>query len=635
LKTCYIKLFSKIAIFCLGIIAYSNTFHSPFHFDDKPYIINNFSIRNLQDLSNIWAFCPCRFITFLTLALNYHFSQLDVFGYHLFNLAVHLASACFVWWLTLLTLSTPAMKENKISRHADIIALFAGLIFVSHPVQIEAVTYIWQRAASLSAFFYLASLCFYVRSRLTEKSVSFYYICSLIIAVAAMFTKENAITLPLMIVLYEFGFFKSKRSLNWKYLFPFLLTLFIIPVTMLLTNSERFQEIQGVVQGPRGISPTHYLLTQFRVMITYIRLAFIPIDQNLDYDYPVFKNILELPVLISFLSLIIIFYFAGRLFSKYRLISFSIFWFFLTLLPESSFLPLKDVIFEHRLYLPMAGYSMFVVGSIYYVLGKNDLKTMVKTLIVILACYSILTYQRNKIWSDDLVLWNDVVHKSPHKARPYNNRGNIYTRQGELPQALSDYNKAIELDPDYADAYNDRGSVYGKQGDLTQALSDFNKAIELDPNYADAYNNRGDVFGKQGDFAAALPDFNKVIELNPDDAEAHYNRGVIFDGQGDFIQAMSDYNKAIEINPDIAEAYIYRGAIYAKEGNTTQAMSDFTKAININPNYGYAFNNRAVLYYQLQQYDNAWKDVHQSEALGFSVNPKFINDLQKASGRDN
>ena len=137
------------------------------------------------------------------------------------------------------------MKEDKITRHAGLIALFAGLVFVSHPPQTEAVTYIWQRATSMVAFFYLASLCLYVKSRLLQQTGDRkwhpYYISSLIIAVIAMFTKENAVTLPLMILLYEISFFKTKGKLNWKHLFPFLLTIFIIPLTILLTKAPQFQ----------------------------------------------------------------------------------------------------------------------------------------------------------------------------------------------------------------------------------------------------------------------------------------------------------------------------------------------------------------------------------------------------------
>ncbi|MDE1921676.1 MAG: tetratricopeptide repeat protein, partial [Candidatus Omnitrophica bacterium] len=188
---------SIIIIACVGAIVYSNTFFSPFQFDDLVYIVNNHSIKNIHDLQAIWSFCPCRFVTFFSLALNYYFSGLQVLAYHLFNLAVHLTSAFLVWRLTFLTFLTPAMKEEKISRHAGAISLWAGLIFVAHPVQTEAVTYIWQRAASMAALFYLAALCFYAQSRLLSVSsgsprrAGGNYLCALAMTVAAMFTKEN------------------------------------------------------------------------------------------------------------------------------------------------------------------------------------------------------------------------------------------------------------------------------------------------------------------------------------------------------------------------------------------------------------------------------------------------------------
>ena len=170
-------------------------------------------------------------------------------------------------------------------------------------------------------------------------------------------------------------------------------------------------------------------------MVTYIRLVFLPLNQNLDYDYPIFKSIFALPVLSSCLFLIIVLFSAQRLFSKYRLVSFSIFWFFLTLLPESSVIPLADVIVEHRLYLPLAGYSMFLVSGVYYLLGKNSLKMMVIVLTMIIGCNSVLTYQRNKVWRDDLTLWNDVVK-------------NLLIKQGRIRTAvLSTTTKAISFRP--------------------------------------------------------------------------------------------------------------------------------------------------------------------------------------------
>ncbi len=653
MKSFYIKPFSIIIISCLGILVYSNTFHYTFHFDDFTYIADNSAIKNIQILQSIWNYYPCRFITFLSLALNYHFNGLNVFSYHLFNIAVHLGSAILVWWLTLLTFSTPAIKKEKIARHANVIALFAGLVFVSHPVQIEAVSYICQRAASMATLFYLTSLCFYVKWRLLQNSAlaiepkqpfkkiatlptaphndtrrKFFYICSLITAIAAMFTKEIAITLPLMILLYESCFF-SRRAINgifinWKSITPFLLTLFIIPVVMLLTKSILFHEIQGITQGPEGISPMHYLLTQFRVMVTYIRLVFLPFNQNLDYDYPIFKSILELPVLTGFLFLITILLFAKHLFSKYRLVSFSILWFFLTLLPESSLLPEKDIIYEHRLYLPLVGFSIFLVSSMYYVIdtywsssrtlvvtrhseskGRRILRhlkilrfaqddkrlKMMVALTIIVACYAILTYQRNKVWKNEFTLWNDTVQKSPHKGRPYMSRGSEYFQQGDFTKAISDYDKAIELSPDYMIVYIDRAVAYSKQGKLTEAIRDLNKAIEINPHREEPYFNLGNFFADQGNHIQAIQGYTKAIEINPNRAQSYSHRGDSYAKQGNDIQAISDYTRAIEIDPSFAEAYNNRGSVYARQGNYSQAILDYSTSLEINPQFAEAYSN--------------------------------------------
>lgn len=166
-KTNYFNILAVALLIIIGSAAYSNTFHSSFQFDDEWNIANNPDIRNLSDLRAIFNFMPTRFITDLSLAANYHFGRNNVLGYHIFNLLVHLCAAIMVWWLIVLTLQTPALRDKKISGHSGIIAFFTALIFVSHPVQTQGVTYIIQRAASLAALFYISALAFYVKSRLS------------------------------------------------------------------------------------------------------------------------------------------------------------------------------------------------------------------------------------------------------------------------------------------------------------------------------------------------------------------------------------------------------------------------------------------------------------------------------------
>ena len=669
------KTIALILLCCLGIIIYSNTFHSSFHFDDGSFIAGDPGIRNPTHLRVIWSFWPTRFIAYLSLAFNWHLSQSNVFGYHLFNLMVHLGVAILSWWLTLLTFSTPAIKNQKISHPANLIALFVGLIFLAHPIQTQAVTYIIQRATSLTTLFYLAALCLYVKFRLLEQEKitslalgKFYYLGSLVSAVLAMFTKEIAITLPLAVLLYELCFLKTQKSFNWRQFLPFLFILFIIPLTMFLTKSVNFIDMRRASESVPGISPWHYLLTQFRVIVTYLRLLFLPLKQNLDYDYPIAKSLLQLPVLASFFLLLLLLFTAIRLFSKYRLISFSIFWFFLTLLPESSIIPINDLIFEHRLYLPMFGFSLFLVSTLYYLIGNKRLKLMLTLLCIIVACYSILTFKRNLVWKDELTLWNDTIRKSPQKARPYHNRGNAYKEKGKFDRALSDYNKALAIDPDLAITYANRGITHQNKGNFNQAISDFNKALALDSDLALAYNSRGVIYKSRGNLDLALTDYNKAIAKDPNLASAYVNRGNVYQIKGNLNLALSDYNKAIAIDPDLSSAYNNRGNIYQEKGDIAKAIADFdkviagdpnlasahlnraiayqkignldlalsgcSKAIQISPNYAKAFHNRGVIYLLRREYNKSWEDLHKAEALGYKINPRFLEELKKTTGRE-
>jgi hypothetical protein len=161
------------------------------------------------------------------------------------------------------------------------------------------------------------------------------------------------------------------------YLIPFLLTFFIIPVGRygiglfgisggtFIGIAEIGDVIGDATQETTAISRTDYLLTQFSVIATYIRLLLFPVNQNLDYDYPISHTLFEFPTIFSFLFLVSTVIFGVWMFKKSRLISFGIFWFFITLSVESSIIPIRDVIFEHRIYLPSVGFFMFLVVAIY------------------------------------------------------------------------------------------------------------------------------------------------------------------------------------------------------------------------------------------------------------------------------
>jgi tetratricopeptide (TPR) repeat protein len=288
-----------------------------------------------------------------------------------------------------------------------------------------------------------------------------------------------------------------------------------------------------------------YFLTQFRVILTYIRLFILPFNQNLDYDYPLSTGFFQLKTFLSFSLLVGILATGILLFKRYRLISFGILWFFLTMSVESSIIPIsQNVIFEHRTYLPGFGFFLAFTGAFFYFFKERYLKIAVIILLMIAAINTVLTYQRNKIWLNEYTLWADCVKKSPNKARVHVAFGLALFKEGKIDDAINHYKQAIRIAPDYSLPFNNLGNAYVKSGQYQQAIEDYNEAIRLNPDYAEAYNNRGTSYDNLGQYQRAIEDFNKAINLKQDYAKAYNNRGIAYLSQGDNELGCPDTQKA-------------------------------------------------------------------------------------------
>src|SRR3990170_1166389 len=543
----YSFLISLSLITITAFLIYSNTFASPFHFDDEPNIVENYKLR---DLSNFWPPSGSRYVGVLSFALNYHFGGLNVFGYHLVNIGIHIINGILVWLLVTLTFKSPKMGGVSGSPHpVGLIALAAALLFVVHPVQTQAVTYIVQRYTSMATLFYLLSIVLFVKWRLQSlesggRFRGLFYLFSIVSAVLAMKTKEISFTLPFVILLYEFFFYGGR----WKrayFLIPFLLTLSIIPLVFINVDSDKplgdiVGEVREAAQETESISRGDYLLTQFRVIVTYIRLLLLPINQNLDYDYPVYHSFFIPVVFLSFLFLVAVFGLAVYLFIRSRksgngyllLSSFGIFWFFITLSVESSIIPIRDVIFEHRLYLPVVGAALAFCSAMIYGIdywrrwSGNRVSLQVAALILVVVTViplSVAAYQRNRVWKDRITLWRDVVGKSPFKARGHMNLAFAYYNQGRTDEAIEEYRTALRLRPNLASVHNNLGLVYYNQGRTDEAIEEYRAALRLKPELALAHLNLGLAYAKKGYVDEAIEEFRNALRLKPDFTDAENN----------------------------------------------------------------------------------------------------------------
>lgn len=534
------------AIVALGTLVYANTFGVPLVYDDRDSILQNRVIRDWSDLGALWRFNPTRFVLYFSLALNYRLGGLEVWGYHLMNLAIHLGAALLVYWLVrLIHFSSWARSQPRETvRHGPEVALFSALLFVAHPIQTQAVTYIVQRAESLAAFFYLLALALYVRGRQSaadglapalpchgemtscgrprgsSPAAAPWLLAALLSAALGMLTKETVASLSAALLLYEVCFLSPlSRPSRLLWLLPFCL-LPVFPF-WLSTGGELALPSQG-----GALSRWSYLVTQSRVLVTYMRLLLLPIGQNLDYDYPAYDSLRAPAVLGSLLLLASLLVLAVLAFKRHRLLFFALLWFFVTLSVTSSVIPVLDVIYEHRLYLATLGYGLFLSWVLLRALenwGKWSRGIALAALSFLVLAYALAAHQRNRVWGDEVGLWQDCVAKSPRKARPHKNLGSALIEAGRYPEATSPLRIAIALKPDDAEAYYNLGLAYQSLQLFDPAIEAYRRAVALRPGDGHARNNLGIAYINKGWYGKAMEEFEKALRLDKENAAAASN----------------------------------------------------------------------------------------------------------------
>jgi Flp pilus assembly protein TadD len=554
-------------IIVIGAVVYGNTFDVPFVLDDVTSIYGNPAVRDFK-----LAFRP-RMVGDLSFALNYLLGGVDVTGYHLVNLLIHLINGGLVYCLVSLLRKSPFFPVDQGTDDYRLTPLFTALLFICHPVQTQAVTYISQRVASLATLFYLGTLVIWLAARYaaTGKIRVLLYGAAFGTALLAMATKEIAFTLPLTLLVLEYIFFGGplRRLAVPAALFSLAATM--IPAAFIAATGVKgglLEMLRRLATPTNVISRADYFLTQLRVQVTYLRLLIFPTGQNLDYDYPVSHTLFSLPVLASFALILAILFSAVYLLVQarrseqpdLRLIGFGILWFFITLSVESSFIPLQDVIFEHRLYLPTVGlFVAFVTALMTVRRYLNNRKAaagalVIPALILTVLLSAVTATARNEVWKDEITLWEDVVAKSPAKVRAHGSLGSAYQRRGLYDAAAREYHAAILLDQNDPANYNNLGTIYYLQKKWDDALPMYRKALSFDPKNVKAHYNLGTVLTKLGRYSEAESELLEVIRLKPDYDAAHNALGIVYAKLLRNGDAVAEFEKAARLNPGNKEA---------------------------------------------------------------------------------
>lgn len=603
------NLIAVLSICLLGILIYGSTLNGEFVFDDLHNITANPNIRlqqlNLKALiaSGISNPMPNRPVAYASFAVNYYMGAYHPAGYRIVNILIHLVNGILVFLLAQLTFQQilPS-KQTHMSGSSEatfpVLPLFAALVFIAHPIQVQSVTYIVQRMTGMATMFYLLSMLLYLYGRLsrTGQQRRMFLAGCFVSWILALGSKEIAAMLPFALFLYEWYFFQD-LSKDWikrriKYL-PILILLFgLIAVVFLGQNPLESIERSFV---NRDFTLWERVLTQFRVVVTYLGLLIFPVPArlNLLHHIPLSHSLFEPPTtLLSLLFLGILLGLAIRLAQKERVLSFSILWFFMHLVIESSVVGL-ELMFEHRLYLPMFGFSLAAAHLLFYRMpSPRTWAPVVAGLIVISLGTS--TYVRNKTWQDTITLWSDVISKNPRSNRAHYNLGSDLARQGRLEEALHHFYEALRIKPDYGKAHNNLGLVLYRQEKFEPAVYHFSEALRLLPDNAAAHYNMGLALIAMGDPIAAVSHYSTALRIKPDFAEVHNSLGILLERQGRLKEAVHHYSEAIKINPDFAAAHHNMGSAYEKQGRDKAAVDHYFMALRIRPDDAKTYNNLGV-----------------------------------------
>jgi protein O-mannosyl-transferase len=620
-------------------LAYFRTFHVPFVFDDFHSIVDNPRIKDYLFFISPQAISLQRPLADLTFALNYHTGGLSLFGFHLVNTLIHIINSFLVYVIaffvfTRLTGYKTASSGKGNADQARILIILAALgtafFFALHPLQTQAVTYIAQRYTSLCAFFSLLCVWFFIRTRLRierarprpgtgwfDPVTVLLMTCALVFSLAAFLSKQNAVMLPGLIILFEVILFKDDRY-NWKKIalavIPviFLFTLFILYSAGALKGDfslgALLDDVRARTMETRDVSRWTYLITQISVLVLYMRMTVLPFGQNIDHMRPFSDSLFNVPTLLSLGIILVVMAAAVVLFKKRPIIALAAGWFFIALSVESSVIPIRDAMFEHRMYLPMLGPAL-IFGYLVYVFAERVSK---KTLVLVpvgflIIALGVTTILRNEVWRDPVKLWSDSTRKNPNNYRAWTNLGQALLAENKLVLAQKSLAKSLELRKNNPQALGNLGIALARQGKFNEALPYLKTALELMPKSFDFHYNLGVTYGVSGKYAQAVEHYQKALELRPDHLRSLMNLGVEYGRLNRLDQAAETFSKALELSPNNPDLLMNLSIVYFNQGKYKQALEKMLQAEKFSPKSSEVQTNLGIISHAMGDSKEAMK----------------------------
>ena len=556
-----------LALAVILFLAFANGLNTPFQSDDERHIHISPLTKDISNFTNL-THIHNRHINGLSFALNYKWGQENPFGYHLFNILIHIVSTLLVFFITLLTIWKVTSWGKDAAKS---IALITALIFGLHPIQTETVTYISGRPGGLAGLFYFASLLMFILASLKDCIIprTIIYILSIISFLMALLGKETAITLPIMIILYDLCFIKGsnwapfRSRLEYYLCYPFMAAALVYISQHLsgVTNyTIHWQTILNKFNIPLG-------LVQLDLLKHPLKLFLFPVNLTFEYDFPV--QVSWPSLLTSIIIVLLCIYLACKKFYlKNSLLTFCVLWFPITIAPTNSFMERTHLFSERNMYIPSFGLCMLFAVVFFLISNSQKYNALWRKCLLLFICtaFSAMVIKRNQVYSSPSSLWADTFRKSPKKLSVGKTLSIHYLMEENYTKALKPLNTLLEINPNLYDVHLNLGIANKSLGKYAEAEKNFKEAIRIKPNDPDSHFNLASLHGNLRKFVQASKEFDradtlyKVMGQNPpnhffyDKSRAHNQAGIELIQSKNFDEALIQFKKSVRQNPNLLSA---------------------------------------------------------------------------------
>jgi tetratricopeptide (TPR) repeat protein len=543
------------------------------NWDDNHYIREVLLIRSLAWDNIVLMFKTKVLLSYnplviLSFAIDYAIGDNSPGWYHGVNVLLHVVNSLLVF-----------IVLRKLLKKDGIAALIAAL-FALHPLHVESVAWIASRKDVLYTFFFMLSWWFYLQySALTSSGTkrALFYAASFILFLCSGFSKIQAITLPLVLILSDYfqsGAFSFRRMLDKV---PYFIGAAAFGIYAVSSSSLAADKYAAPVTFSEKV------IYSFQAFYMYIVKAILPFNQSAIYAFPIAGSSEYYMTLIGgLLFFVAALFLIVRFYNRSPLFVFGVLFFLINIFPTLHIIGFNSsLIYERFTYVSYIGLFICLLGLPEILPSlKKPLPVLLWLLLIPLAVFS---YQRTSVWKNSFTLWSDVIEKNPRAHEAYNNRGAWLNEHGEFDKALSDFNTSLELNGRQPRTYNNRSMIWFRKKEYAKSLQDIDSALTLEPKLAEAWCNRGNIYFDLQQYDTAITYYSQAQLLMTNFPSNLTNRGSAYLKKGDYERASADYEKAIEQLPDYADAWRLGAIAYARRGLHDKARAAAERANTLAP----------------------------------------------------